>query len=298
MDTSVLHNALQTVKRIWNKLSKTSKYIVIITIFLPSCMLLVRELYWYFYRKYHSLPPGPNGLPLFGILFAWHRNSVPRINLSKKYGPIFFSTVLGIHLIVLSSSHLVKQIFPQKKFLNHETFFDPEKDYYHSMNTCGKSNAFSLVQINGESWKKRRKLSQDTLFKVLNRENTGNLLKNTMETEFVPYLDEIIKSNKAWHPRAIFQYITLNTIYSTLLGEKLDRNSAVFHQLQKDMEDSILNAGTDAMVTKLPFMKYFFAEKLDRIKHRRDQNILKLINKRINNKNETENLMLIIRMKW
>ena len=247
-----LIDAFGSIKSIWHNQSKQKKYITIIALSIPSFILL-RNLYWYFYRKYHSLAPGPNGLPLFGMMFTWNvgnNSSQERINLSLKYGPIFYSTMMGMQVTTIASSKLVKQIFPLKEFLNRKPFVYRETDYHTSMNTIGKTHQFPLVQTNGEKWKRRRKLAQDTLFKVLNRENTGNLLKQTMETEFKPYLDELCQSSKEWHPREIFEYIALNTIYSTLYNEKLDRNSEIFHQIQKDMEDSIKYAGLDALVTK------------------------------------------------
>ena len=172
---------------------------------------------------------------------------------------------MGMPLIVLSSSKLVKQLFPQKEFLNRDQFFDIEKDYYHSMVAVGESEAYGFVNINGEKWKKRRKLSQDTLFKVLNNKNAGNLLKQAMDNEVKPYLDEIIKSNKPWYPREILKYITFNTIYSTLSGKTLDINSKSFKQMQYVIDTAFKSTLLNAMVAKVPFMKYVYGSKLDNL---------------------------------
>ena len=216
MDTFELHNILPKIVGIWNKQSKPRKYITIISISIPSYLLL-REIYWFIFRKYHSLPPGPNGWPIFGTLYQWFGSHHTRIHLAQKYGPIFHSTVMGMPAITISSSKLMKKIFTQNQFLNRFSFNNPKTDYYHDVNSCGKSNAPTFLWVNGDEWVKRRKLAQDTLFRVLNRATVGKLLKATMETEFSPYLNDIIKSNKPWSdPQEILEYIALNTIYSDI----------------------------------------------------------------------------------
>ena len=133
MDASLsfVNNVLDSIKTIWHKQSQPKKYLAIISISIPSCILL-RELYWLLFRKYHSLPPGPNGIPFLGFLVSWNAGTTARINLSNKYGPIFCTTLMGMPLIVLSSSKLMKEIFIRKEFLNRDSFFKKDTDYYHS----------------------------------------------------------------------------------------------------------------------------------------------------------------------
>ena len=247
--TVILNNSLDSIKSAWSRQSKFKKYLAIAGLSIPSFILL-RELYWFLYRKYHSLPPGPNGIPLLGILPAWNKGRRSRANISKKYGPIYYVSFGGIPLVLLSSAKLVKQILVQRDFLNRDPVFDAEKDYYHSMNSFGKSNALPFIQVNGDKWKKRRKLSTDTLFKVLNNTNFANLFKQTFNTEVEPYLNAVIKSNKAWYPKEILEYIAFNTIYSTLMDKKLGRNSKLCKKMIKDMNDSVHNSMLDLFVSK------------------------------------------------
>ena len=250
---------LDQFKSFWNKTSKPAKYLTIISVCIPS-FVLFRHLYWFIYRKYHSLPPGPNGIPIFGFFGEWNGGYESRINLSKKYGPIFYSTFPGQQVITLSTAKLMKKLFTQKQFLNHLELFNPKTDYYHSIQTFGKSNAHSFIMINGKKWTKRRKLSQDTLFRILNRANTGNLLKQTMEIEFSPFINSIIEQNKPWNnSREILRYITLNTIYSTIFNKRLGRDSKLFQTINTNLSDHLKNAALDAMVTKLPLIKVWFS---------------------------------------
>lgn len=255
MDTTLLKDTLAQISALWDKQSKPKKYIAIISISIPSYLVL-REIYWFLFRKYHSLPPGPNGLPIFGAFFLWTGSSHARINLSKKYGPILYSRILGMPAITISSAKLMRKLFTQRQFLNRATIFDPDNDYYHDMNSTGDSHVMPIIQVNGDSWVKRRKLMQDTLFRVLNRTTAGKLLKEAMTTELSPYLNDIIKSNKPWtDPREILEYITLNTMYCTLFDTKLERNSKLHHAILKDIHDALEHSALSVMVIKTPFMK-------------------------------------------
>ena len=52
--------------------------------------------------------------------------------------------------------------------------------------------------------------------------------------------------------------------------------------MQEDIISSLRLALLDFMVAKLPFMKYFHAEKLDRVRNRRDATMLKLLKQKVN----------------
>ena len=286
MDSSNLSEAVERMKSIWNEQSRTNKYLAIIAITIPSCIAL-RECAWFMYRKYYSLPPGPSGLPIFGIFFQWIKgNYASRIALGKRYPQIFYSTMLSMPVITLSSSKLVKQLLIQKNFFNRFSIIDPKNDYYHSIGTHGKSCALDLILENGEKWSRRRKLVQDTLIKVLNRENAGNLLKQTMEQNVKPYLDEIMKSNKPWYTNDIFRYITFNTIYSTIFGENLGRDSDFFRKIIKSIHAQSDNVNLSMAAQKVPFVHYFLSKRLDKIKDFRHDLLQGLIQQAIKDKDK------------
>ena len=272
---------INAIKLLWNQQPKRNKSVIFIGLTVCSCIGL-RESYWSLYRKYHSLPPGPNGWPLIGILPQWSKGTTSRINLSKKYGPIFYSPFVGGPRITISSSKLIKELLHQKEFLNRFVMADPKRDYHHSMNTVGESGANAFINTNGPSWVKRRKASSDTLFRVLNNTTTANILNDVMKTELKPYLDEIMETNKGWNPKEIFEFITFNTIYSTLVGKKLSRNSDLYRVMNQDIANTFQYALLDVMVMKLPGFKWLYGEKLDIIRERRNNTYLRLINERIN----------------
>ena len=287
MDYSKVIELADVIKTLWNKQTKFNKYLVIAGMSMPS-LILLRQFYYFLYRKYHSLPPGPNGLPLFGMFFTWNRGTNSRINLSKRYGPIFYSTFVGSSIVTISSAKLAKKILTQKEFLNRDPFVNPEKNYHVSLLTHGKSQAMSLATLNGDEWRKRRKLCQETLFRILNNENVANIFKIVMHTELDPVLNDLINSNKAWYPKDLCGYIAFNTIFSTLFGQKLDRNSQLFKEMYGDFNKHLELSLLDGLVSKLPFFKYIYGSTIDTLRTRRDERILRFIKEKVNNKDDNK----------
>lgn len=254
--------------------------------------IILRKIYWFMYRKYHSLPPGPNGLPFIGMAIEWHSSTQNRINLSKKYGEIFYTFYVGSPCIVLSSSKLVKQLLTQKEFLNRgfEGPYHPNVVHQPSIFTFGKSQALAIGFVDGDPWKKRRKISQNALFKILNGEELSNLLKETFERDVSKYFDEIIKSNNGkWgNSREIFQFITLNTIYSAVFSQSIERNSIEFKKLQNNITKTMQSLVIDRFVITFSVMKYLFGPKILKYRKERDDQLLTLINDKIKDKKDEE----------
>ena len=283
MDTllSTVTSILRLITNRWGKLKSSKLKAGIAAIAAIYICNLARKAYWFMHRKNNSLPPGPNGLPLLGIISQWNKGTESRIELSKKYGPIFYSTLPGYPLVIISSSKLVKQLLPQKEFLFRPQIIHPKRDYYHSVESVGKSQAMSFIHENDDKWTQRRKLSQDTLFKILNNANVTKLLKQAMETEVEPYIEGIIKSNKAWYPRDIVEYITFNTIYATIFGKKISKNGQLFKQMNKDIRDAFAVSLINIFAVKVPFAKYIYGPRIDQVRNRKDECYLKLVNERM-----------------
>ena len=282
------NDVIQSVKALWSKQSQLIKYCTIAVIAFPSCILL-RNLYWMIYRKMNSLPPGPNGLPFIGPLTSWLSSTSSRIALCQKYGPICYTEFFGRPTIIISSSEKIKEVLTRKEFLYRNKFADPTKDYYHSFLSTGNCyNTWPLALANSDNWEKRRKLAKDAFFNTLNTENAGNLLKESMDKEFKPYLDDIITSNKPWLPREILNYITLNTIYATLCNKNIDRNSKLFTNIERVSIDFFNLGLLDVLVRKIPGFKYIFAKKLDESRDLRHETLMEIVNDKINDKNDAE----------
>eukprot|EP01084_Bolivina_argentea_P300469 518116_1 len=272
----------------WLHKDKKNKCIAIFG-FLGSSYL-IHEIYWYIHRKRNNLPPGPNGLPFLGTfyvnLFPSHFKHTPR-KWAKQYGPIIYTTLFaGLPFIMISSTKIIKQLFPKKEFLNRAPVFDPKTNYHPSIFQV--DNVMPLVTINGNKWTLRRKHAQDCLFRVLTNANVQKIMHQAVTTEIEPYLKNILNENAVWYPREIMTYIAFNTIFHTLFGEQVERNSVLYNELVEDIDNTFKLGTIDVLCMKMPFMKYFFGSKLDAVRHRRNNTILKLIQKRISDNNSAK----------
>lgn len=97
------------------------------------------------------MPPGPNGLPLIGVLPEWQRDPLPMlVRLRAEHGPII-KVPLGIRTTMLTAPHHVKHLL-QDNHLNYVKGFD-----YQRMEPL---LGHGLLTSNGEQWKRHRRLAQ------------------------------------------------------------------------------------------------------------------------------------------
>ncbi|MGC1597934.1 MAG: cytochrome P450, partial [Candidatus Acidiferrales bacterium] len=100
-----------------------------------------------------KLPPGPKGLPLFGLAFQFLRDSLGTLRrLAREYGDIVCVPVLNQHRIFLNHPDYIEQvcIFQQAKF--HKSKLT--KDVTQRLLGQG------LLISEGDFWRRQRRLAQ------------------------------------------------------------------------------------------------------------------------------------------
>ena len=129
---------------------------------------------------------------------------------------------------------------------------------------------------------KQKETCTRLFFQVLTNQNVGKILKLSIENELEPYLlNHIIGENKIWYPRQIFDYLTFNTIYHTMLGFSIARNSKLYEDLTENLGQFVKYGLIDLMSCKIPFFKYLYERKLDEFRNFRNDTILRLIRQRV-----------------
>ena len=119
----------------------------------------------------------------------------------------------------------------------------------------------------------------------MNNQFVGDVLLQALESEVVPLLNDLEKQNKSWYSREINQFLAFNTLYHTLFGEQADRNSAIYKELIEDSENSFRFTGIDSLLRSFWFLRYLpIAKKVTNCRNRRNANIKKLIEMRIEKK--------------
>ena len=147
------HNTFETCLR----LLRRNKFIqIIVAIF---GLTALRNIAWKMHRKINKLPPGPIGWPIFGVFFNIAYDALYPLKMSKKYGPITFLPNLGLNFVLLGDTALVKQLLPQKEFLNRSKKITNYQGPWKSIFSVGKNgnSAFPFFFLNGNSWVTRRK---------------------------------------------------------------------------------------------------------------------------------------------
>lgn len=108
-----------------------------------SCALLcfyVVQSIIKFVIELKKLPPGPYGLPLFGILSKIGDKHKDFSKLAKKYGPVF-SCKLGLQLyVVISDYKLIREIMKKESVTDR-----PKTPIYAVLAGAGKSLLENLV---------------------------------------------------------------------------------------------------------------------------------------------------------
>eukprot|EP01084_Bolivina_argentea_P259892 438719_1 len=271
--------------------NKVTKSIAILTLLFVS-----RYPYYFFYRKYYNLPPGSNGYPVFGTLLQRVGNHQWRIHVANKYGAITFSPLIGgISTITLNSSKLVKEIMPQTNFLNRRDWLS-EKSYLRkqeriSVWSAGSPPKMPFILVNGKDWTNRRKHSQATLFRTMTNAYVNKVVYESIDVTLEPFLNDIINKNDVWYPRQMCKWLAFNTIYHTMFGEQIKRDSELYHNMVSDVNDTFKYAMYDAVSNRIPFLEYFTVstrKKVEQVRIRRNETIEKLIQKRIQNTSKNE----------
>eukprot|EP01083_Nonionella_stella_P023807 65832_1 len=255
-----------------------------------ASMYIARELGHYSYRKWYSLPPGPVGYPLFGCIFNLIRDRMWLVKMATRFGPIFMFPMFG-NRIYISDARIVKQLFIQKDFMNRRYVPRKEKQTnWPNLWRVGPHNTAFLINLNGKEWQKRRKHAQNTLFRTMSNKHVGEVLKDAMETDLVPYLDDLIHKNELWIPRKLCQYLAFNTLYRTMFGESIDRTGDLYQEMIADFDQTFRWTLWNVFVMSIKPLQYInaIAQPLVELRNRRNERIANLIKQRVTSTDNTQ----------
>ena len=119
--------------------------------------VIARRLYHVIYRKWNKLPPGPIGYPLLGSFLSFASDPFYPLKMSQKYGGIVSIPFTVGYFIVLSDVKLVKELLPQKEYLNRRNVLTQgEWKSIYSVSTNTDHQTYPFFFESGESWTKRR----------------------------------------------------------------------------------------------------------------------------------------------
>eukprot|EP01084_Bolivina_argentea_P138440 243718_1 len=182
------------------------------------CVLTVLyQLYWSLRIKIKKLPPAPSLLRLvYWVLYArLHGTESEILNwICDTYatnGIISFGTV-GNGFTLICSSVIAKKVLMNRNAL-HRPIFSSDVNI---LSTADGVKGF--VDISGNKWTIRRKLSQSILFRMCTAEFMGKVLDETFTNVIFKELNEICDSHKLWYPSDLMKYCVFNSIFYACCG--------------------------------------------------------------------------------
>ena len=156
MEPKRIENTFQKCKDLLLKNRMVQSTVVFFSLYIG------RNIYYWLFRKYYNMPPGPNGIPFFGVFFNMVYDYKYQIKMADKYGPIMSLPFFGSGFVFINNASIVKQILPNKQFLNRDDTNQDQfrKSPWKSLWSVGDENTLPIISINGENWVKRRKFGQ------------------------------------------------------------------------------------------------------------------------------------------
>ncbi|XP_054714761.1 cytochrome P450 2F3-like [Uloborus diversus] len=203
-----------------------------------STLITVLGIALYHIRN-RGLPPGPTGLPYFGVLFSLKddNNHVQLEEFKKTYGDIFSFTVTGKLYISFGTVKLMREAY-----LSHFDCFDRTMDYTMLTHVFGDSVGF----INGERWKTLKRFFTQA-FREYGMVKIQNAMAGPVYDQVQKTMDEFKEANgKPIQLISVFIDRCSTIIRRTIFGE-----DGISHQELLDLTEAYFIVTKGMTVTKL-----------------------------------------------
>eukprot|EP01084_Bolivina_argentea_P111719 199282_1 len=189
-----------------------------------SSALSIRYIYNKLYRKYRSLPPGPEGLPFIGCLFYTPKIQTFCNYISMTYGPIAYFTIGLQTFLLIGHSSLSKQLLEDKNCQDRPKFESPGRSKYF----------ISFVQMRyNNKCIKRRKYAQSIFVASCTSEHINKILSDTMLSDMILNINKCCDSNIQWAPKNDLKYLTWNIVFHLNFGRSILRSDKLYKELER-----------------------------------------------------------------
>ena len=225
----------------------------------------------------YKLPPGPHGYPFFGSFYSRLFDPNFGFILGDTFGVIAHYSFFDQSNIIINDVALYKNIwktFGKKILFRSKAEMQLKKQFrYSSFVTHYKKDLeLSLISVDGDKWKRRRKHAQTSLFRLLTNNKVNEVMKHSLSV-VDNELNKIINGNGQWFPRKICMFTAFNTIFVSCFGKSVDMNDQDYIQLSKCIDLAFRTIPHSIIVRRLPFLmafKYFRKNIIDHVKLRED----------------------------
>ena len=210
---------------------RNKKQLVVSTLAGIGCYIGASHVFKKIYRKMNGYPDGPIGIPIFGSMLDFGKDTDKFMEDQIQYGEVSFFA-LGVHNgCVINSSNVMKQIFKNENAIDRIP-----TQFFMKISTMGN------MPGNNE-WKKRRKVLMKSFVTALESKIVSKAVNHSLNNIVFPKIDEIMKDNGVYYSRDDMVFLTLTTIFKEMTGDDIEK----YPQLSKDIITSVDN-----------FFKYFY----------------------------------------
>ncbi|XP_071486813.1 cytochrome P450 2J6-like [Diadema antillarum] len=202
-------------------------------------------------RRRRRLPPGPTNYPFLGILplLGSENPGKSALELSKKYGPVFYGKLGSFHAIFLNDYESVKEAFAR----SGDAFSDRPR--LTSLEIYGQGRGVACCHYDNQ-WKEQRRF----LLKLLRNQGmgrAGNSLENRILTEASILADAVAAtSGENFDPKLLMTKAVSNIICSLTFGKRFDYDDCKFEQFINALERVFEHADVAGATNYFWFMKY------------------------------------------
>ncbi|KAJ8447496.1 hypothetical protein Cgig2_019490 [Carnegiea gigantea] len=203
-------------------------------LFLLSILSVCFHLFKSSFRNSSRLPPGPKPMPIFGNIFELgdkpHRSFA---NLAKIHGPLISLKLGSVTTIVVSSSHVAKEMFLKNdQALANRNIPDSIRASNHD------KLSMSWLPVS-DKWRHLRKISAVLLLSP-QRLDASQALREAKVKQLLEYVAECSKSSKSIDiGRAAFT-TSLNLLSNTIFSKELAQYNSSVSQEFKELIWSIM----------------------------------------------------------
>ncbi|KAL7300798.1 hypothetical protein TKK_0006772 [Trichogramma kaykai] len=210
-----------------------------------TAMLIVRTIQWLAYQR--SLPPGPIGIPIYGILKRVRRDlHVEFGEMAKRYGPVF-SAKLGQNLVVVISDHkLIKKAFNREEFTAR-----PETEFNNIL------GGYGIVNSQGQLWKDERRFLHDKFRFFGMRIHGKSEMAACIDTELSLFMSRIDSFNGGkMNLSAPLGMAITNIICQVTMGVRFNIDDKRFLRFTELTNEGFRLFGSLASTNYIPLMRY------------------------------------------
>lgn len=218
------------------------------SVLLLACAILAVYVMFKHYGFLRSLPPGPWGYPIVGILFSIKKEfHLFLTDYSKIFGKVFSFKMGRETIVVLSNYKTIKKAFQSNDFIAR-----PKTELTELL------GGYGVVNSEGELWKSQRRYLLNQKLGMRHWGPGMDQIEQRVQHEAFQLIDTLYREHNSTpvNPAALINCAVSNVICSMIMSTRFEHTSKQFQHFMHMFDEGFrLFTLTGAMIF-LPFLKH------------------------------------------